>query len=213
METTKLPEKGKQMELLKLYLKNGQRENYYLILGEIVSRLNQFESMHDMNALELYYSVSVLMMQYINEQGISEKLAFRIGLYKLMNFNEDGSWAEAGSYLYDLSDVIFEEGEGTDESLSDRSLEKLTAYIEENLAGDLTLTQLAAVSGFNSSYLSRIFKQNRIIGIYPEKTNGTVQTASLVYRGKSPDHREKSRLSVFTFLFADVPCLHGNVTE
>lgn len=30
METTKLPEKGKQMELLKLYLKNGQRENYYL---------------------------------------------------------------------------------------------------------------------------------------------------------------------------------------
>ena len=70
------------MELLKLYLKNGQRENYYLILGEIVSRLNQFESMHDMNALELYYSVSVLMMQYINEQGISEKLAFRIGLYK-----------------------------------------------------------------------------------------------------------------------------------
>ena len=145
METTKLQEKGKQMELLKLYLKNGQRENYYLILGEIVSRLNQFESMHDMNALELYYSVSVLMMQYINEQGISEKLAFRIGLYKLMNFNEYGSWAEAG--------------------------------------------------------------------IYPEKTNGTVQTASLVYRGKSPDHREKSRLSVFTFLFADVPCLHGNVTE
>lgn len=165
METTKLPEKGKQMELLKLYLKNGQRENYYLILGEIVSRLNQFESMHDMNALELYYSVSVLMMQYINEQGISEKLAFRIGLYKLMNFNEYGSWAEAGSYLYDLSDVIFEEGEGTDESLSDRSLEKLTAYIEENLAGDLTLTQLAAVSGFNSSYLSRIFKQKYGIGL------------------------------------------------
>ena len=124
METTKLPEKGKQMELLKLYLKNGQRENYDPILGEIVSRLNQFESMHDMNALELYYSVSVLMMQYINEQGISEKLAFRIGLYKLMNFNEYGSWAEAGSYLYDLSDVIFEEGEGTDESLSDRSLLK-----------------------------------------------------------------------------------------
>ena len=134
METTKLPEKGKQMELLKLYLKNGQRENYYLILGEIVSRLNQFESMHDMNALELYYSVSVLMMQYINEQGLSEKLAFRIGLYKLMNFNEYGSWAEAGSYLYDLSDVIFEEGEGT-------------------------------VSGFNSSYLSRIFKQKYGVGL------------------------------------------------
>lgn len=82
-----------------------------------------------------------------------------------MNFNEYGSWAEAGSYLYDLSDVIFEEGEGTDESLSDRSLEKLTAYIEENLAGDLTLTQLAAVSGFNSSYLSRIFKQKYGIGL------------------------------------------------
>lgn len=165
VEAEKLSEKGGQTELLKLYLKNGQRENYYLMMGEIVTCLNQFESMHDMRALELYYSVSVLLMQYINEQGISERLAFRIGLYKLMNFNEHGSWAEAGSYLYDISDAIFEESEKKADSLSDRSLEKLTAYIGENLAGDLTLTRLAAVSGFNASYLSRIFKQKYGIGL------------------------------------------------
>lgn len=38
-------------------------------------------------------------------------------------------------------------------------------YIAGNLSGDLTLTRLAEVGGFNASYLSRLFKQNTKISI------------------------------------------------
>ena len=43
--------------------------------------------------------------------------------------------------------------------MSNRLLNHVTAYIDNHLGDDLSLTRLAQVGGFNASYLSRLFKQ------------------------------------------------------
>lgn len=147
-------------ELIGTCLRLKRREPYFAILGRICEQLNQYTSMHDTKALELYYQTAVQLLQYINEKKLQERLAFKTGLYKLMNFSEYQSWTDAGNYLFDLSEAIFSlEGENGEEA-ADRSLQKLKDYIEGHLAEDLSLTKLAEVSGFNASYLSRIFKKN-----------------------------------------------------
>ncbi len=161
-------EKTVNPALLKTYLELKQREDYFAQLESLLEKLNSYTSIHDMEALELYYQITITFLQYINENRLNERLAFKIGLYKLVNFNEHASWQEAGNYLFDLSEAIFEligeRGEG--KGPTDLSMEKLEDYIAHHLSEDLSLTRLAALSGFNASYLSRIFKKKYGIGLF-----------------------------------------------
>jgi len=44
-------------------------------------------------------------------------------------------------------------------------IQKLKSYIDEHIVEDVSLTRLSEVTGYNSSYLSRVFKQNTGITI------------------------------------------------
>lgn len=148
-----------RVPLLKSYLELQQKQEYFELLSECGRELTEAGSRHDVYAMELYYSISVLLLQFINENKMNEKIAFQIGLYKLTRVDEHGSWIEASQYLYDVSDVIFKLLGDSGNALSDRALKRVSDYIDKNLAGDLSLTMLANVGGFNASYLSRLFKQ------------------------------------------------------
>ena len=92
-------------------------------------------------------------------------MAFHVGLYKLTKADEHTDWSEAADYLFQVSSVVFRLLGDNGNMLADRALNKICNYIDENLSGDLSLTRLADVGGFNSSYLSRLFKQMQGINI------------------------------------------------
>ena len=115
--------------------------------------------MHDAKALEIYYAIAVRLLQFINENRLNEAIASKIALYKLTNAEQHDNWAVAAQYLSDISRAIFELLEGNEASISNRLLTNVIRYIDEHLDGDLSLTRLAQVGGFNASYLSRLFKQ------------------------------------------------------
>lgn len=148
-----------RVPLLKSYLELQHRSEYYELLSECCKELVKTESRHDTYAMELYYSVSVLLLQFINENHMNEKIAFRIGTFKLTMVDAHDSWMEAGQYLFDISEAVFELLGDSGAALSDRALKRVCDYIEQNLSGDLSQTCLAGVGGFNTSYLSRLFKQ------------------------------------------------------
>lgn len=148
-----------KVPLLKSYLELQRRPEYFELLSDCGHELAESGSRHDVHAMELYYSISVLLLQFINENKMNEEIAFQIGLYKLTKVDEHASWMEASQYLFDISDAIFRMLGDSGNALSDRALKRVGDYIEENLAGDLSLTRLAKVGGFNASYLSRLFKQ------------------------------------------------------
>lgn len=140
-------------------LEQGLRESSLTLLKEITLPLLSEVSRHDIGALELYYNISMVYLKIISANGLGDKIPFRMGLYKLTSADSFGSWQEAVNYLKELTEVMFELM-GEDNSYhKDQAILKVEEYIRNNLGGDLTLTVLADVGGFNAAYLSRIFKQ------------------------------------------------------
>lgn len=154
-----------RVPLLKSYLELQRRMSYFELLDQLCEELGSRTSRHDTHAMELYYSISVMLLQFINERKLNEKIAFRIGLFKLTKADEHGSWEEAARYLFEVSVAVFELLGENEHILSDRALQRVLDYISGHLSGDLTLTRLAEVGGFNASYLSRLFKQNMQVSI------------------------------------------------
>lgn len=145
---------GKQKESIEL-IKNFQEET-------------KNASKHDFYATEIYYSIATLLLQYINESHIYEKMAFQIALFKLMRADEHNGWTEAFEYLKQVTSAIFEVEKDKQNNLSKRALTRVIEYIHEHLSDDISLQVLADIGGFNPSYLSRLFKQvcNQTISEY-----------------------------------------------
>lgn len=116
-------------------------------------------SRHDTAVLEDYYSISVFLLQFINENYLTEQMAFKTALYKLTRADLFDDWEEAISYLIQVSEALFEVMDDNEVTLTERVLHRVIEYIDTHLSEDLSLTYLADLSGFNSSYLSRLFKQ------------------------------------------------------
>lgn len=154
-----------KVPLLRSYLELQRRISYFELLDQLCGELAKTSSRHDTHAMELYYSISVMLLQFINEGQLNEKLAFNVGLYKLTKVDEHNSWAEAAQYLFEVSVAIFNLMGDNEHILLDRALKRILDYISEDLSGNLTLTKLAEVGGFNASYLSRLFKQNMKVSI------------------------------------------------
>lgn len=148
-----------KIPLLKTHLEMCRRQEFFELLDEAGTELLKCRSRHDSKGMELYYSISVLLLQFINENQLNEQIAFQIGLYKLTRIEEHSSWNEALQYLYDVSDAIFMLLGSHQRDLSDRALKRICDYIEEHPEQELSLTKLADIGGFNASYLSRLFKQ------------------------------------------------------
>jgi len=158
-------ETSNKQQRLRYYLQLQKRDQYFQILNEFCQQLCLSISMHDTAALELYYNISTVILQYINENKLNEDIAFKTGLYKLTNANEHSSWQVAKTYLLDISSIIFNLLGNHELNLSDSALIRIEQYITNHPEDDLTLTKLAKVGGFNASYLSRLYKQARGVNI------------------------------------------------
>ncbi|MBQ4452145.1 MAG: response regulator [Clostridia bacterium] len=148
-----------QIESLFNLLEARKESDYMELLHTCLKQLLKYDDMHNPQALELYYTIAVRLLQFINENRLNEQLSYKVELYKLTDVNGHEGWSQAAQYLSDISRAIFELMDEGESNLSNRLLSRVTEYIDKHLDGDLTLTQLARVGGFNASYLSRLFKQ------------------------------------------------------
>lgn len=150
---------GSMLESLHSCLELQKKESYDEILDMCLKKMTERNSRHDPVALETYYSLSTFILRFINENHLNRQVAFKTGTYKLTNVDAHGNWQEAATYLREVSDAVFTLLNSKEDMLSKRALRKVLEYIEEHLDEDLSLTELADIGGFNSSYFSRMFKQ------------------------------------------------------
>lgn len=151
--------KTNKLEKLELHLERGEKEDFTLLLDDISESFTSVISKHYSPALEIYYSIAMMLMSYINRWNLVEKISFRIGLYKLLRADEHTSWPEAADYLKQLTVVIFEIQKGEQEKRAVNTINRICEYIDGHLYEELSLVKLADLVYFNPSYLSRLFKQ------------------------------------------------------
>lgn len=143
---------------LRTFLELRKRQEHFDLLTKLTEQLHG-KNMWNPFALELYYSISLQLLQFINSNYLNERIGFHVGLYKLIKADEHENWTEAIKYLLDVSETIFTLLAENESTLHNRALSRIIAYIDENISEDLSLATLADVGGFNASYLSRLFKQ------------------------------------------------------
>lgn len=140
------------------YLELGKDKAYFTLLSQIVDCLNEIESFHYGPALEIYYRVMGVILKYINCWKLTEKLVFKIDLYKLNHLDMHNSWKDATDYLKKISQYIFEIHFSDEQVWSMTAITRIYNYVNSNLEKDLSLSRLAEEVNLNASYLSRLFK-------------------------------------------------------
>ncbi len=157
--------KPNRLEALEAALERGEREEFRKSFEEITEVMKKIPSMHYSPALEIYYSLSLLLMSYINRWKLDEKIAFKTGLYKLLRADEHASWEEAVGYLEQLSGIIFDIQLGEQEKRAVNIIAQIKEYINNHLQEDLSLVRLSDLVYFNPNYLSHLFKQQAGINL------------------------------------------------
>lgn len=150
-----------KIESMANYLENGNKKAFNEVFEEFAVRLKQTDSIHNIQAQNLYYSLALVFYSHINQWNLVEKVAFEINLEKLMQVNRFKSWDEAVAYLYNLKDILFDIQDFEQEKRAEDVIDWLKSYIYRNIhdQDELSLVRLADQVHFNPSYLSRLFKQ------------------------------------------------------
>lgn len=147
------------VNIIEKYLESGQTDKFFEILSELIEPLKAIKSRNSNLAIEVYYTVSLSILSYINRWKLTDKIAFQIGQNKLMCVEKHETWSDAVQYLYDISNIIFRLQSEEQKKRADNSINYIQNFIENHLSEDLSLVRLAEQVYLNPSYLSRLYKQ------------------------------------------------------
>lgn len=150
---------ARQLQELSFYLYQHSPEQYLEILDAFCSDCVLLRSMHNIKAIKIYNKIAMLLLEYIDQYQLQEKLASRIAVYPLYYILDFPNWNRAFSYLKNLSLCIFDLISNEEEDKNRQLVAKLKNYIDEHLAQSLSLNTLSGRFNYNESYLSRLFRQ------------------------------------------------------
>lgn len=147
-------------ERLNNLLNTGRHREFLKEMNKLCNALSACKNWHSNKAQELYYSAAVVISTYINQSRLAGQIAFKIGLTGLFRPYEAGSWKNAADYLSQLSTMILQMQKKDGSCILERIIKKLKEYIDNHITEDVSLTRLSEITGYNPSYLSRVFRQN-----------------------------------------------------
>lgn len=109
--------------------------------------------------LELYFALVALFLGYLNRWGLHDELGSAIDLGLLVRYEAHRSWRERENYLFRLAELLFEQKQADQLHSEDDLIKRVQLYVEHNLAGDLSLTAIGEMVGYNPYYLTRLYKR------------------------------------------------------
>ncbi|MFC5403386.1 response regulator transcription factor [Cohnella soli] len=146
-----------RIDLMTLYLQNGQKEAFDGALAEVIRDGDRYEGDPAIRQ-EIYYSLVPMYLTQLNRlSGEERERLFDID--RLTGLGAHVSWKEAMAYLQELSGAIFAESRGGMEQEENVVVQKVQRYVREHLGDDLSLVAIGDVIGHNSKYLSRLYKK------------------------------------------------------
>ncbi|WP_270168459.1 response regulator transcription factor [Paenibacillus sp. SYP-B4298] len=111
--------------------------------------------------MEAFCTLSLAIIRYMNEKNIRSEVTEKLSLDLLVNYNQVENLEAWEKYCQELFRAIIEIVKQKGEDQKFEISEKVDAYIESHLHGDLSLTNLAKQVHLSSSYLSRMYFSER----------------------------------------------------
>lgn len=110
---------------------------------------------------EIYLHTAMVYFTYINKWNINAEVNKKISLAQLLHFNTHTSKLDAANYLRNVGGILLSLQLEAQDKRAVTVIEKLSKYIHDHIfmPDKLTLVHLSEITYFNTSYLSRLFKQ------------------------------------------------------
>ncbi|MFD0958140.1 response regulator transcription factor [Paenibacillus chungangensis] len=147
-----------KVEYLKSCLENGQEDEFFSTLEELLAFASFTGPFPSSVQLELYY----LLVSVYMPHGLKHSLSGAAGREELGRYTQlerYESWQEVCEEFTQFAWRIFgwkKDGMNVQEH---ELITKIQQYITSHLEGDLSLTRIGEVVGHNPSYLSRLYKK------------------------------------------------------
>jgi len=145
--------------MMDAYLEEGRTDDLLALLAQAKSVLSRLPPDDAGVGMEIYYRIAVSLLAYMNRTGIAGRLGDEFGLSKLLRVDRPESLPFAIDYAAKLIPALLERRQNERDLRASRVIDRIKAYIADNLAGDVSLTRLADIVYFNPAYLSRLFKK------------------------------------------------------
>ncbi|RAP74763.1 response regulator transcription factor [Paenibacillus montanisoli] len=178
----------KKLNLLHTLLENGQKAPFMTEYAGIMKVLTERSAANNSIKTEVYFTLVSIFLSYINRWEIQHEVGSRFNLGKMTILDCHNNWKEVVDYFYRLAEALFEHKQAGKGSQENDVIRMVQRYVQQNLAGDLTLNRIGDVVGHNPSYLSRLYKQ-----VTNEGLSDYIMTARLE---KAKELLEENRLKI-----------------
>lgn len=148
-------------EDLNVFLTKKDKKSYLALLSDFCNRYSATSSMHDLNTIQVYNTISIFLIRYLNQHNLEKEIALKIAVYPLYYLQDFTTWKEAFQYLYTFSEYLFDLISSTEMDRSELLLSKIERYILDHIASPLTLSEIASSVNYNATYISRLYKKFR----------------------------------------------------
>ncbi|WP_138750808.1 response regulator [Paenibacillus sinopodophylli] len=142
-------------ELLIGYLESGRKPQFEALLEQWEQELLA-ANVDSMQALESYYAITLALLSHINRWRPTN---IKIEFGRLIRFDDHATRSEAMAYAKETARMLFMARHTEERRRAGDIIDRVQAYIEDHLSGDLSLVRLSELVHFNPAYLSRLFKQ------------------------------------------------------
>ncbi|CAM4499974.1 MAG: response regulator [Paenibacillus macerans] len=166
-----------RVELLKTHLQNGNLKSFRSLLDELCRVLSGVRGGYTLHAIELYLTAGKALLGHLNETRLYSALPGDIDLALLYTPTRMQGWPERAGYLEKLGRALCEAADAERRFNAEATICRIKDYIGQHLASDLSLNALGRATGFNPSYLSRIFKRDVGIGLHDYITRRRMELA------------------------------------
>lgn len=146
-------------------LEHQNRSAFFMELEPVLEEIRHIKSRHNIHAKEIYLTLSVTYLNYINQTGLYEKLPFELALSPLTNMEEYATWEERADYLYRLGEAIFKVSERTNLCEVAELIGRVEKIVDENIENGINIAMVAEKVFFNTYYLSKLYKNAKGINL------------------------------------------------
>ncbi|MCA1291963.1 response regulator [Paenibacillus sp. alder61] len=166
-----------RVELLRTHLQSGNLESFRNLLDEVCRVLSRIRNAYPLHTMELYLAAGKTLLGHLNETRLYSALPEDIDLTLLYTPTQMQSWVERAAYLNKLGRALCEAADTERRANAETTISRIKEYINQHLAADLSLNALGRATGFNPSYLSRMFKREVGIGVHDYITRCRIDLA------------------------------------
>ena len=144
-------------QAMKRNLENGDREPFLSSLHEVCSYLSKNTNWHNNISLQIYFSLVLVFISYINQKNIAGQVAFHAGTGMLFRPWLSDSWADIEKNMFQMAETLLALRRDAHSRSANNMIKQVQEYIAEHITEDISLLDLSVLTGYSTTYLSKYY--------------------------------------------------------